>query len=178
MGFYWFPKEINFIFCGNQLKLIKMENLELLQDTIILEAINYIGKIKPVLVSENSLSGEIVGSMNKIEKRLHTLSVLKNDEIGIMFQNLSSDLPEETPLKERVKHLSKIITSEDNFHLYRKFVKLQKEANACQELMLTLIQLRFVDIDLTLEIRPGFQIVSIPNTEFSGLGILGGYVEN
>lgn len=150
-----------------------MENLELLKDTIILEAINYTGEIKPVLVGENALSGEPVGSMNELEKRLHTLSVLKNDEIGIMFEDLSSDLPEGTSSDELRAHLVKIITSKDDVHLYWKFSKLQKEANACQELMLILIKLRFVEINLTLEIRPGFQIISIPNTEFSTFGLLG-----
>lgn len=150
-----------------------MENFELLKDTIILEALEYIGEISPVLARENSLSGEVVGHMNELEKRLHTLSVLKNDEIGEMFENITSDLPEETTPDKRIKHIREVITSKDDFHLYEKFNRLQKEADACQELMLMLIKLRFTGISLTLEIRPGFQVVSIPNTEFSTLGIMG-----
>lgn len=154
-----------------------MKNLELLKDTIILEALDYIGEIIPVSERENSLPGEVIGYMNELEKRLHTLSVLKNNEIGEMFENITSDLPEDTTPDERIKHIREVITSKDDFHLYEKFNRLQKEANACQELMSILIQLRFVDINLTLEIRPGFQIVSLPNTEFSTLGIMG-FVES
>jgi hypothetical protein len=154
-----------------------MERLELLRDTIILEALNYTGEIKPVLERKNSLPGEFVGYMDELEKRLHTLSVLKNNEIGEMFENITSDLPEETTPDERAKHIREVITSKDDFHLYRKFNKLQKEATASQELMLTLIKLRFVNINLILEIRPGFQIVSLPNTEFLTLEMLG-FVES
>ena len=151
-----------------------MENIfELLKDTIILEAINYTGEIKPVIAMENSLPGEIVGPMNDLEKRLHTLCVLKNEEIGMMFEDLSSDLPEDVTLDERIKHLSKIITSKDDFHLYLKFNKLHKEANSCKDLMLILIKLRFAKINLILEIRPGFQIVSLPNTELLTVGFFG-----
>ena len=154
-----------------------MERLELLRDTIILEAMNYTGEIKPVLERENSLPGEFVGYMDELEKILHTLSVLKNDEIGEMFENISSDLPEGTTPDERAKHIREVITSKEDFHLYEKFNRLQKEANVCEELMSLLIKLRFIDINLTLEIRPGFQIVSLPNTEFSILGIMG-FVES
>lgn len=151
-----------------------MEDIfKLLDNTIILEALNYTGEIRPVMINENSLMGEIMGPMNELEKRLHTLSVLKNEEIGMMFQDLSSDLPNEISLEERIKHLSKIITSKDDFHLYLKFNRLQKESNSCQELMLILIKLRFAHINLSFEVRPGFQIIALPNTEFSTLGILG-----
>lgn len=148
-------------------------NFDLLKGTIILEALNYTGEIKPVVMREGLIPGEIVGPMNEMEKRLHTLSVLKNEEIRLMFEDLSSDLPDEVSGEERRKHLSEIITSKEDFHLYQKFNRLQKEASACHELMITLIQLRFIDINLILEIRPGFQIVSLPNTELLVLGIPG-----
>jgi len=108
---------------------------------------------------------------------LHTLSVLKNNEIGEMFENITCDLPEATTPDERITHIREVITSKDDFHLYLKFNKLQKEANTCHELMLILINLRFIEINLTLEIRPGFHIVSLPNTEFSTLGMMG-FVES
>jgi len=42
-----------------------MESLELLKDTIILEALNYSGEIAPVPERENYIPGEFVGRMNE-----------------------------------------------------------------------------------------------------------------
>ncbi|NVN97056.1 hypothetical protein HXX01_02370 [Candidatus Nomurabacteria bacterium] len=143
-----------------------MQNTELLDGTIIAEALNYYGQIEPVFVSkEEMLPGKVIGIMTELEKRLHSLSVSKNEEIKTMFGNIMGGKDMNDPERDDVKKLAGIITYGKNLHYYKRFDQLQREAEACEKLMWILINLRIKSNNSVLSIRPGFKIVALKNTE-------------
>lgn len=142
-----------------------MENQDLLRDTIIEEALTYSGELEPVPNTDEILVGKEIGEMTEIEKRLHTLSILKNQEIMMMFSNIIGKDLEETKGSDWVKPIAQIISTEHNQHYFQKFNQLEKEAEACKELMWILIRLRYHNQLSVLAIRPGFKIIALQNSE-------------
>lgn len=142
-----------------------MENLDLLNDTIIAEALAYCDELEPVLDQDKIISGIEIGEMSELEKRLHTLSVLKNREIKMMFENISGKELENSPKDEWTKQVSETISTEHNLHYYEKFNQLDKEVDSCKKLMWILISLRFTQQRSVLVIRSGFKIVALKNSE-------------
>jgi len=142
-----------------------MENLDLLNDTIIAEALAYCDELEPVFIREEVFSVIEIGEMSELEKRLYTLAVLKNREIEIMFSNILGKEIENSPNNEWVKEVSETISTEHNFHYYEKFNQLKKEVEGCKELMWILIGLRFPQQTSVFAIRPGFKIVILQNSE-------------
>jgi len=144
-----------------------MEKIDLLSDTIIAEALNFYGQTEPVFTNqEEMLPGKEIGTMTELEKRLHSLAVIKNEEIQTMFENIMGSKPINNSEKENIKELSGIITYEKNLHYYERFDLLQREMEACYKLMWILISLRIKCNNSVLSIRPGFKIVALNNTEY------------
>lgn len=142
-----------------------MENTDLLNDTIIAEALAYDDEFEPVMVTDTKIfPGKAIDTMNEFEKRLYSLSVIKNREIGMMFKNIMGDKPTDNSKKENIRELSSIITYKPNFHYYEKFDKLQDEATACIKLMWIFISLRVKSDHSVLSIQPGFKIVALKDT--------------
>lgn len=142
-----------------------MENQDLLRGTIIEEALAYCDEIEVVPGTDEILSGTEIGVMSELEKRLHTLSILKNQEIRMMFENIIGKNLEDEHNVDWIKPLSKIISTEQNYHYFEKFNRLEKEADACKELMWILIHLRFPQHRSVLAIRPLFKIIALLNSE-------------
>jgi len=142
-----------------------MENTDLLNNTIIAEALAYDDEFEPVIANEGKIfSGKIIDTMNELEKRLYSLFVIKNREIGMMFKNIMGDKPTDNSEKENIRELASIITYKPNFHYYEKFDKLQNEAEACIKLMWIFISLRIKSNHSVLSIQPGFKIVALKDT--------------
>ena len=142
-----------------------MENLDLIKDTIIEEALTFCDDLEPVPNSDEILLGIEIGEMSEFEKRLYTLSVLKDQEMRMMFENIIGKNLEGENNTDWIKPLSKIISTDQNFHYYEKFNRLEKEVDACKELMWLLIHLRFHQQQSVLAIRPGYKIIALQNSE-------------
>jgi hypothetical protein len=150
-----------------------MENYNLLDGTIIAEALAYDDEIEPVREDGIFISGQVVDEMNEMEIRLHSLSVLKNRQIKMMFEDIIGKRLEDTSKDEGSKNFIQTITTEHNFHYYEKFDRLQREAVGCLQLMWILIYLRVPCNHAELVIRPGFKIIELANTENSVIPGLG-----
>ena len=142
-----------------------MENTNLLNDTIIAEALAYDDEFEPVVVVDPKIfPGKVIDTMNEFEKRLYSLYVTKNREIGMMFKNIMGNKPIDNSERKNIRELSSIITYKPNLHYYEKFSRLQDEAEACIKLMWILISLRVKSDHSVLSIQPGFKIVVLKNT--------------
>ena len=142
-----------------------MENTNLLNDTIIAEALAYDDEFEPVVIVDPKMfPGKVIDTMNEFEKRLYSLYVIKNRETGNMFSNILGNKSIDNSKNDNIKELSSIISYNPNLHYYEKFNKLQDEAEACIKLMWILINLRVKSDHSVLSIQPGFKIVALRDT--------------